>query len=410
MPLQNAGQGLLKCSAAETISLSNILSALKKSYRNFAAWANPNKVGYIILYVTNRCNFRCKFCFYYAEIEKGRKPNELTVPELEKISKSVGPLLQLSLTGGEPFLRKEFSEITSLFIENTGVRFITIPTNAWLTDRMMRYLDTILPKHPDTFIRLTFSIDGIGEDHDKNRSMPGSYAKIIESYKAISPLRKHYPNLVLDSNTVFTRNTTNTILDILRHLNLNFEFDNHTVTYVRGDIKDPELKTQEAERYREMNAYLSRLERKKEKRFLYPLYRGVRDVAWENLMSTVFEDKFVTPCVAGRKLVVISETGEVRPCEILDKSMGNLRDYDFDLQKLMSTHDNADLRRWIVDTKCKCSFECALAANVTWNASMYPRLAVAALKNVGHGWHDVGREPEKKISISQKSLKTSKTS
>ena len=50
----------------------------------------------------------------------------------------------------------------------------------------------------------------------------------------------------------------------------------------------------------------------KQKRFLYPLYRGVRDVAWNNLMKTVFEDKFVTPCVAGKKLVVISETGNVQ--------------------------------------------------------------------------------------------------
>ena len=38
---------------------------------------------------TYYCNFRCKFCFYYAEIEKGRKPEELTLEEIDKVSKSV---------------------------------------------------------------------------------------------------------------------------------------------------------------------------------------------------------------------------------------------------------------------------------------------------------------------------------
>ena len=34
------------------------------------AYANPNKIGYVIFYVTNVCNFRCNFCFYSEEIQK----------------------------------------------------------------------------------------------------------------------------------------------------------------------------------------------------------------------------------------------------------------------------------------------------------------------------------------------------
>ena len=55
---------------------------------------NP-KLGYIILYVTNRCNFRCDFASI-AEIDKGRKPTELTLDEIDKITKSAGRLVQLS--------------------------------------------------------------------------------------------------------------------------------------------------------------------------------------------------------------------------------------------------------------------------------------------------------------------------
>jgi len=68
----------------------------RKTIRNTYSILNPNQVSYMIFYVTNRCNFRCNFCFYSAEIEKGLKPNEMTVEEIRKfeeisfISRSTG--------------------------------------------------------------------------------------------------------------------------------------------------------------------------------------------------------------------------------------------------------------------------------------------------------------------------------
>ncbi len=352
----------------------------RQSLRSFI---DPRQVGYLIFYVTNRCNFRCEFCFYYAEIEKGRKLNELSLDEIDRFTRSLGPLLQLSLTGGEPFLREDFAELTHLFVENCAARYITIPTNASLTDRMVRFLEEVLPRHPKSFLRLTFSIDGIGENHDEARSMPGSYEKIRKSYDAISPMRQHFPNLVLDANSVFTAQSESSLLETMSRLHQDFEFDNLSITFARGDIKDPALKTNSRQKYVEVNEFLEDVKRSKEKRLLYPLWRGVRDVSRQNLIATVFDDEFVTPCVAGRKLLVVGETGEVYPCEILDKTMGNLRDVDFDLRKLLQREPNRQLVHWIKASKCKCSFECALGANVVWNFSQYPRMAVSALRNVG---------------------------
>lgn len=356
---------------------------IKNYLRMMQSFANPAQVGYVILYVTNRCNFQCEFCFYYEEIEKGLKSDEMTLDEIARLAERLGPLLQLSLTGGEPFLRKDLSDITSLFVDNCSARYITIPTNAWLTDSMVQYLETVLPRHPDSYLRLTFSIDGIGEEHDENRSKPGSYKKILESYAAISPLRKRLPNLVLDANAVFTAKTESRLLETMKVLSRDFEFDNLSITYARGHIKDENLKSTSRERYEEVNAFLQELERSRERRLLYPLWCGVRDVSRENLIRTVFDDEFVTPCVAGKKLLVVSETAEVFPCEILGKSMGNLRDVDFDVYALLRRPENRELVGWIKNSHCKCSFECALGANVVWNASMYPRLAASALHNIG---------------------------
>ena len=320
---------------------------------------------------------------YYAEIEKGRKPEELSLEEINTLSKKIGPLVQLSLTGGEPFLRKDFAEIASTLIRNTGAKYITIPTNASLTDRMVAFLQKVLPRHESHYFRLTFSIDGIGKAHDQHRSKVGSYENIQKSYATISPMREQYSNLVLDANTVFSAESEHQILDTVRHLDKQFDFDNLSITYVRGEIKDPSLKTYSEERYKEVNALLEGLKRKKENRFLYPVWRAVRDVSRQNLIDTVFHDRFVTPCVAGRKLIVISETGEVQPCEILGKSMGNVRDVDFDVNRLLKQNENRELVKWIKQTKCKCSFECALGANVVWNPSQIPRVLTSAVRNIG---------------------------
>jgi radical SAM protein with 4Fe4S-binding SPASM domain len=356
---------------------------IARTARMLQSFVSPRQVGYLILYVTNRCNFRCPFCFYYAEIEKGTKPNEMTLDELRRVSERIGPLLQLSLTGGEPFLRAELADIAATLIENTQVRFLTIVSNGSLTDRMVRFFETVLPRFPDTYFRLSISIDGIGERHDQIRGTPGSYKKIQRSYAQLSSLRERFGNLVLDANSVYTAESEHELLATLQHIDREFAFDNLSITYARGDVKDPALKQVSKERYIEINAFLEQRLRTRENRFLYPLWRGVRDVSRDHLMRTVFEDEFVTPCVAGRKLVVLNETGDVLPCEILGKSMGNIRDYDYDMSSVLATQENRELVQWIRDSKCKCSFECALAANVVWTPSVYPKLALSALKNLG---------------------------
>jgi radical SAM protein with 4Fe4S-binding SPASM domain len=356
--------------------------------RSLPAAVGKSQPGFLIFYVTNRCNFRCNFCFYGEEIEKGQKSDELTLEEIEKIAKTTGPLLQLSLTGGEPFLRKNLSEIVDVFIRHTDPWFVTIPTNASMPDRMAEFLEQVLPAHPETAFRITFSIEGIGKEHDDIRSMPGSFDNIVESHKVLSGIRARYSNLVMDANSVFTARSENTLKETLRHLDEKFAFDNLSITYARGNISDESLKQTSREKYEDINRFLESIQRSKESRFLYPVWRGVRDISRRNLIRTVFDDEFVNPCVAGRKIIVIGETGDVLPCEILGRSMGNVRDFDYDLKRLLASAENNELRKWIVESKCKCSFECALAANVAWNVAAYPQLLVSALKNIGRRGSD----------------------
>ena len=85
--------------------------------------------SYFIFYPTSRCNLKCKHCFYHDSLNK--KFNELTLDEIERITKSMDPILHLILTGGEPYLRHDLDQIVKIFYKNTRVPIRTIPSNGW---------------------------------------------------------------------------------------------------------------------------------------------------------------------------------------------------------------------------------------------------------------------------------------
>ena len=63
-------------------------------------------------FVTSVCNARCAHCFY--PINAGK--NELTLEEIEKLTRTLPPIRLLLIGGGEPFLRRDLPEIIRLYL------------------------------------------------------------------------------------------------------------------------------------------------------------------------------------------------------------------------------------------------------------------------------------------------------
>ena len=59
------------------------------------------------------------------------RQDDLTKDEIFALSRSLGRIENLNLSGGEPFLRPEFGEICRQFIRQNGVRQIYVPTNGY---------------------------------------------------------------------------------------------------------------------------------------------------------------------------------------------------------------------------------------------------------------------------------------
>ena len=81
------------------------------------------------------------------------------------------------------------------------------------------------------------------------------------------------------------------------------------------------------------------------------------------------------------KFLEIFQDGKVAPCEILetisdleDPSMGNLKNFDFNVQKLLESNQAKKIVQYIKDSKCHCTFECPKHMDALYNKKLYPEL------------------------------------
>ncbi len=332
---------------------------------------------YMILYLTSRCNFRCPMCFYLDEIKDPDK-EEMAFPELEKLSKSMGKLVQLSLTGGEPFLRHDIPEIVDIFTQHNKVKYVTIPTNGSLTDRIVSTVEQLVTRYPKTNFRIPLSLDGFPDGHDEIRGAK-SFEKIEETLAALAPIRQRVKNLTIDINTCYSSLNQGRLKGIVKFVAERFDIDNHTMTYVRGNAEES-TKDAPLEEYNQLVNEIRSQDVTKENRPFSSLLRAVLDYQRDIIRWTLEKDQMYVPCVAGKKLIVVNEKAQVLPCEILDKQLGSLKDHDYNLPDLLNSAKSRDVVRWIHDTKCHCTFECALGTSIMYHAPSYPRLFWRALK------------------------------
>src|SRR5919199_1734120 len=100
--------------------------------------SRERRLGTVIFFVTSRCNAKCETCFYHEELNR---PGDMTFEQIERVSRTMPPITDLWLSGGEPTLRHDASEIIKLFVTNNGVRRVIVPTNGLLKARTFELVD-----------------------------------------------------------------------------------------------------------------------------------------------------------------------------------------------------------------------------------------------------------------------------
>ena len=350
---------------------------------------------HLTFFLTGRCNLRCPFCFYLSG-DRGAKAStqdksdfrgpfsaqnnstELSIDEIGKISSSLGKLLWLAFSGGEIFLRNDIIEITKIFYERNKPAIILFPTNGLLTDVINEKIEAILKHCKKSTIVIKLSLEGMEYLHDSIRGMKGSFQKTMQTYSALKELLEAYPNFELGINTVFNSANQDHMDELIEFVSGLRGIKTHTVSLIRGNVSDIELKNIEIGKYlKTINKLSSNLKRKSSSiyRFNGAKLKAAQDILQRSLIyETLEQKKQLIPCYAGRLNLVLTETGDVFPCESFTGKMGNVRDNNYDLMRILRNDEAQKILRSIQDRNCYCTHECYFMTNILFNPFMYPAL------------------------------------
>lgn len=95
------------------------------------------KITYLRLAVTDRCNLRCQYCMPEQGIDIVKREELLTYKEMYRITRVLSELGvdKVRLTGGEPFVRKDFVNFLESLSFNKNLKEINITTNGALISK-----------------------------------------------------------------------------------------------------------------------------------------------------------------------------------------------------------------------------------------------------------------------------------
>jgi MoaA/NifB/PqqE/SkfB family radical SAM enzyme len=305
------------------------------------------RLGTLILFVTSRCNAFCKTCFYH---EKLNQPGDLTFEQLEKISNTMPLITDLWLSGGEPMLRRDLTQVIDTFVLGNGVERVIIPTNALVKDRTYEVVEHALDTHPKIDLYLNIALDGYGKTHDEIRGVPGNWEKTLDCIASLYPLKnKFMDRFRLNVNTVVCADNYTEIEKLSEFLWENFRLDGQYFNIVRGETKvGDKIKEVPPEILPALYARVSALtKRYGDRMFLEDdaARRFVKNVAYVGAITTHYRTQLSNfenptawpfPCTAGETTSVIDYNGDVRACELREK-FATLSDFDYDFGELWAS-------------------------------------------------------------------------
>ena len=345
----------------------NIVERIARHAR--ITWKNYQRLPsppFLILFINSICNMKCEHCFYWANLNRR---DDLTKDEIFALSDSLGQIENLNLSGGEPFLRKEFAEICRRFVRHNAVRQIYVPTNGWYTDKIVHEVTETLKENSLELFAIELSLDGLAAFHDKFRVAPGSFDKAMRTYDALVKVQGKDPRLRIHAISTATEANMDEIQRLSTYL---FErcpqMDHHNLAIIRGDRKNRSLQGPDLQRYQDLYTYIRRLWAPRETGRYGSIVEPM--LQWAKV-QTVRRQTQVIPCLAGRLSAVVYANGDVSVCEI-HKPLGNLRKNSF--WDIWNSADALKLRQSIAQKECYCTTEVFLWPSIVFQPA---RLAQA---------------------------------
>ena len=282
--------------------------------------------------ITYRCNAKCHMCNIWQHPTK--KEEEVAPAVIDKLP----PIPNINITGGEPFVRADLEEILAILRPKT--KRVVISTNGFWTDRIL----DVARKHP--WIGIRISIEGLPKANDELRGIRDGFDRGIRTLIELNHLGLKDIGFAI---TVSDRNAKD-LLELY-----------HLAKMMRVEFATAAIH----------NSYYFH---KFDNRFEYPeqaiaefeklikeLLQSRRIKDWfrayfnHGLINYIKGNPRLLPCKMGYHAFFLDPYGEVRPCNVMEETMGNLKERTFDetwngpaARRVRQKVDNCRCNCWMV--------------------------------------------------------------
>ncbi len=362
--------------------LGRFANVKSNRYLKFFKNIKRKDLKHITFFVTTQCNSKCKHCFYWKELNK----EDLSLEGIDKILSKFPNVENILLSGGEPFVRKDFVEVIGLIVKYLNPKSIGIPTNCLLDKKILSDMKQVLTNHHQVVFGMGCSLDGTEKVHDTIRGVEGSFKKTIALINELNSLKCKYPNLKhISVNTVITQENERDLPKLVE-LVKSLDVSNHFFDLIRGDHqgilnlpKKQSFKSINRLRYDTRKYYIAKSHSNPLKRLFANLAERHIIIIQNELL--IKNKKWPFKCTAGRDNLVLESDGTIRICELTEK-LGSL--YDHNIKDLLMTKKAREIFNQILDHKCDCSHICnlSLSINTSYKDIFLNRLLLDSLKSV----------------------------
>ncbi len=323
----------------------------------------PSTPTRVVMDLTRRCNLRCEMCNTW-RIEPA---HELDPGEIRRVLGRLPRLTWLDLTGGEPFLRADIAEVFDAVLDAApALRVLHFPTNGWFGERTVEVARQVRRRRPEVALIITVSVDGPRDVHDRLRGRAGSFDRALATYRALEAI-EGVETYIGTTVTASSEATLPALGQALRdelpgfspsswhwnwlQISPHFFANGHLDALPRGD-----------------GLVRAHLERRGLPRNLVDLMELVFLL---NLEFYRRGEPSGIVCQALRSTLFLSPEGDVYPCHVYDRPLGNV--LQTDIQTLWRSDEVKAARRDIERLACGGCFTPCEA---------YPALAGAPLSTV----------------------------
>ena len=312
------------------------------------------------LSLTRRCNSRCTTCHVWElypsrsgtggeRSAAGPEPeDELGTDELRRLFRGLpSSVMWLSFSGGEPALRADFVDVmASCFAETPGLALVNVPTNGIARRRTAAAWRELLRLRPRPFVRVSVSIDGPRERHDALRGVPGNYDRAMGLIDDLREIVRREGDAEVGVGVTVSRHNHDVAVPLVhslldRGLRVSVEAA-HASPFYASPAADaasstPLIDGAVAETIRELADVLHRR-----------LWRPLSSTDWLEATHTRGTLRFladptrlVLPCPAATTSFAVDPYGAVDPCFFYSPGLGEIRDYDLSLTRLLDARAEA---------------------------------------------------------------------